>query len=123
MFIIGDLIITLAHILHIVLNLYVWVIFAAVIISWIRPSPSNEIIRTILTIVLRLTEPTFRWVRSKMPRSLMSTGLDLTPMIVWLAVFAVDMFTYRILLRIGYQLSTGQTSNPSSFQNMDQFQY
>lgn len=111
MFIIGDILITVANILHIVLNMYVWIIFAAVIISWIRPSPDNEIVRSILVIIGRLTDPVFYRVRQKMPRQLLTTGIDFTPMLVWLAVVAVDMLTYRILMNIGLRLSTGTPIN------------
>lgn len=110
MFILGDILITAANILHIIFTLYQWVIIAAVIISWVRPSPSNDIVRSILIVVKRLTEPLFGWVRSKMPKSFLSTGLDFTPIIVLLAVYAIDMLTYRILMNLGVRLSMGVTA-------------
>lgn len=110
MFILGDILITAANIIHIVFVLYQWVVIAAVIISWVRPTPSNEIIRTILVVVGRLTDPLFNWIRQKLPRSILSTGLDFTPLIVLLAVYGADMLIYRILMNLGIRLSMGVTS-------------
>lgn len=105
MFILGDILITLANIIHVVLNFYQMVILAAVILSWVRPQPSNDVIRQILQMISRLTEPLFSWVRAKLPRSFMSTGMDFTPMIVWLGVMALDTLLWRILTNIGVRLS------------------
>ena len=111
MFIIGDILVTAANVLHIILGIYQFVVIAAVIISWVRPAPSNDIIRTILIVINRLTEPLFGWVRRKLPKSFLSTGLDFTPLIVLLAVYAVDMFTYRALMNLGIRLSMGVTTD------------
>ncbi|MBF0105493.1 MAG: YggT family protein [Deltaproteobacteria bacterium] len=111
---------TLAVLIHYVLVFYTWVILASVIISWVRPAPSNEIIRTILITVIKLTEPVFKWVRAKLPKAFLSTGLDLTPMIVLFALMAADMLVVESLFEIVHYLKEPAASN--SFQNLQPFQ-
>lgn len=107
MFILGDILITVANILHAVLQFYQFVLLASVIVSWIKPQPSNDIIRQILIIIAKLTNPVFYEIRKRLPQSFFSTGLDFTPMIAWLGVMAIDMLTFRILTNIGLRLSHG----------------
>jgi len=117
MFILGDVIITVANVIHIIFSLYQVVIFVAVIMSWIRPNPQVEFVRTILIVITRLTEPVFSWVRQKLPKSFLSLGIDFTPIIVLIAVYAADSLLYRILMNIGIRLSLGATT-PDSPQDL-----
>jgi len=114
MYALGVLLITLANVLDIVLGLYQMIIFAAIILSWIRPNPSNDIIRTILLVVARLTNPVFAWVRARMPQSLNNTGLDFSPIIVLLAIFAVRHFFVSVLSHYGAEIAYGLTPTEST---------
>lgn len=107
MFIVGDILITLANTLSILLGTYQFIVLIAVIISWVHPNPDNELIRGILRVVIQLTEPVFRWVRKRLPRSFFATGLDLSPLIVLLALYAANMLVFRVLMNIGIRLSSG----------------
>lgn len=114
MFILGDILIVAATILHYVFSFYQFVILAAVILSWVRPAPTNDIIRNILYAIHRLTDPVFAWVRMRMPAGLRNTGLDLSPMIVLLVLMGVDMLTYRVLMHTGIYLTMGVNHAPAS---------
>ncbi len=67
----------------IVLNLYWWVVIAAVIVSWLTAfnviNVSNNLVRSLLRILFALTEPVFRKIRKVIPPI---AGLDLSPLIV-----------------------------------------
>lgn len=112
---------TIAFVVHYVLVFYTWVILASVIISWIRPAPSNEIIRTILITVIKLTEPVFLWFKKKLPRSFYSTGIDFTPMIVLVIIFAADMLIVESLFEIVHYLK--QPAAQNSLQDLQQLQF
>lgn len=114
MFIIGDILITTANVLHMVLGFYQWIILASVLISWFQPRPNNDIVRTLLIVVHRMTEPLFFQVRKRMPRALLSTGMDFSSMIVWISIFSIDMLSYRILMNIGVRLSMGSLQQGAS---------
>ena len=113
MFILGYVLIVTAKILHTILSLYQVVVIAAVILSWVRPAPSNEIIHTILTTINKLTEPLFFEIRKRLPRSFLSSGLDFTPLIVVMALYAIDMLLCGTLMEIGYRLRMGITASPT----------
>ena len=53
MFVVGNLLMTVARLLQIVINLYTFVIIVAALLSWVNPDPYNPIVRTLRA----LTEP------------------------------------------------------------------
>jgi YggT family protein len=99
MFIIGNLLVALAQILHIVLNFYMWVIIARAILSWVSPDPYNPIVRFLYNV----TEPVLYAIRRRVP--VFFGGIDFSPMIVILAIYFLDSFLVPSLaglaLRIG----------------------
>lgn len=103
---IGIIFITLAKILHLIVNLYSFIVLGAVIISWVRPDPSNPIVR----FLIQTTEPVFKLVRSRLPKSFMTTGLDFTPIIVFVILIIIDTFVSGTLMEIGIQLRHNPTS-------------
>lgn len=58
---------------------YTMVVFAAVVLSWIRLSPDNPIVR----VVQALTEPVFEVIRKVLPSM---GGFDLSPMVLLFAL-------------------------------------
>lgn len=108
MSILGLVFITIAKVLHLILNLYSFIILGAVIISWVRPDPSNPIVN----FLTQTTEPIFRVVRKKMPRALFSTGMDFTPIIIFIAITVVDTIVVGLLMDAGISLRYGMTKQP-----------
>ena len=80
-----------ATILHTVINVYIWVIIAAALISWVRPDPYNQIVQ----LLYRLTEPVYERLRRLVPTVI--GGVDLAPIIVLLALQFADLFFVRLL--------------------------
>jgi YggT family protein len=78
-----------ARVLDALVTLYMVVLFARVIISWIRV-PYNQIVH----LIYQVTEPVLRPIRRRMP---MSLGLDLSPMIVFLALLAIRIIVIQSL--------------------------
>ncbi|HEX2025261.1 MAG TPA: YggT family protein [Actinomycetota bacterium] len=80
---------TVASIICILLSIYWVILFARIILSWFPP-PMSGIGRTLWDIVHDLTEPVLGLVRGLLPPVRMGTmGLDLSPIIVFIALFAV----------------------------------
>lgn len=98
MFVVGNLVEALAALLHLVLNVYIWVLVARAIISWVNPDPFNPIVR----FLYRITEPVLRPVRNLLP--LRGLGLDLSPMIVLLIIYVLDRFLVNSLLDLASTL-------------------
>lgn len=71
------------RIVCIILSIYWFVLFARIIMSWIRPNPEGGIGR----VIYDLTEPVLRLVRGLIPPIRMGAmGLDLSPIVVFIAL-------------------------------------
>ncbi len=76
----------LAQVLSIALTLYMWIIIARALISWVNPDPYNPIVRFLHSI----TEPVLYRVRKAVPMHGM--GLDLSPILIILAIIFLQTF-------------------------------
>jgi YggT family protein len=94
--IIGNFFTAVAFLVNTVLKLYFWVIIVAALLSWVRPDPYNPIVRFLRAV----TEPVFYRVRRLLP-FLVIGGVDLTPIVVLLAVEFVRMFLVPTLYGFG----------------------
>ncbi|WP_457596445.1 YggT family protein [Hydrogenimonas sp.] len=92
--ILSTLIQALAQILHMVINIYIWVVIIAALVSWVRPDPYNPIVQTLY----RLTEPVYAWIRRYIPTVV--GGIDLAPLIVIFALQFIDLFFVKLLFQI-----------------------
>ncbi len=91
MFVLKTLLEAFAHILHMALNIYIWVIIIQALLSWVRPDPYNPIVQ----ILNKLTMPLYAFIRGKI-RTVFG-GVDLTPLIIVLALQFIDIFLVKII--------------------------
>ena len=75
------------------LDVYVWVIIAAALITWVSPDPRNPIVM----FLRQVTEPVLAPVRRLLP-PWKTGGLDFSPLIVILAIKFVEHVVYKLLL-------------------------
>ena len=83
----------LADILHMAIQIYVWIIIISAIVSWVRPDPYNPVVQ----LLYRLTEPVYARVRKIIPT--VFGGIDLAPIIVLLMLQFLDRFFINLLLK------------------------
>ena len=73
-----------------VLEIYKWVVIAAVIVSWLTAfnviNQYNNFVRSLLRMLYALTEPVFRFARKIIPPI---SGLDLAPLVVLFAIMGI----------------------------------
>ena len=84
---------SLVQLVHMVINLYIWIIIISALLSFVRPDPSNPIVQALY----RLTEPVYMWIRRKFPFVIIS-GIDLSPIIIILGLQFIDIFIMRLFL-------------------------
>ncbi|MEA2047305.1 MAG: YggT family protein [Campylobacterota bacterium] len=72
--------------------LYIWVIIIASFLSFVRPDPHNPIVQ----VLYRLTEPTFAFIRKKLPFVVMA-GIDLSPLIIIFGLQFIDIIIRNVL--------------------------
>ena len=63
MFALRNLIEALATIVNLGLTIYMWVIIARALLSWVNPDPYNPIVRFLYNV----TEPVLGWIRRRVP--------------------------------------------------------
>jgi len=98
MFVAGYLVTAVANLVNMVLLVYMWIIIARAILSWVNPDPHNPIVR----FLYRVTEPVLRPVRDRLPT--FQIGLDLSPMAVLLGIYFLKEFLVPVLYRIATEI-------------------
>ncbi len=101
MFIFANLLLAVAHILDIALTVYMWIIIISAIISWVNPDPYNPVVRFLRAV----TEPVYRPIRRVIGYRL--GPIDISPMIVILAIIFIQKFLITSLIDIAYKLKRG----------------
>lgn len=86
-------ILTIARVLRFLINLYTFVVAAAVLVSWLNPDPYNPIVN----FLRQVTEPVFGRVRRLLPRAAFQWRIDITPIIVFVILMVVDTFLVGLL--------------------------
>ncbi len=66
-----------------IINIYIWIIIIAVLMTYFQPNHNNQIVQ----LIYRITEPTFRFARKYLP-FLIIQGMDFTPIAV---IFALQL--------------------------------
>jgi YggT family protein len=85
MFILANFIKAVAVVLDMALTLYLFVVIARAILSWVSPDPYNPIVR----FIHNATEPVLSRVRSKIPYL---GGLDISPLVVIAVIYFLRIF-------------------------------
>ncbi len=98
MFVAGYFLGAVANLINLVLVVYMWIIIARAILSWVNPDPYNPIVR----FLYRVTEPVLRPVRDRLPT--LQMGLDLSPMVVLLGIYFIKEFLIPVLHRIATEI-------------------
>jgi YggT family protein len=94
MIVFSTLIEAVAQILHMVINIYIWVVIISALITWVRPDPYNPIVQ----VLNRLTEPVYAFIRRYIPTLI--GGIDLAPIIIILGLQFLDLFAVRLLFAL-----------------------
>jgi YggT family protein len=99
-FILANLVIGVGQTLHYILNIYIFIVVARAVISWVNPDPYNPIVR----FLYMATEPVLRYVRRILP---IMSGIDFSPIIVMVALFFVDQVLVQSIIDYGLRLKAG----------------
>ena len=98
MFVVGNVLHGLATVLDTVLWLYMWVIIARALISWVNPDPFNPIVQ----FLERVTEPVLGPIRQWMGWRM---GIDLSPMIAILIIVFLQYAVVRTLMDLALRIN------------------
>ncbi len=88
----------MAKIIDLALSIYMWIIIARAIISWVNPDPYNPIV----SFLYQVTEPVLYRIRRFLP--LHGLGIDLSPILVFIIIVFLDRFLVGTLQDIVMRL-------------------
>ena len=98
MIFISNFLFAVAKVLDIALTIFMWIIIARAILSWVSPDPYNPIVRFIHNV----TEPVLYQVRRKIPLSF--GGIDFSPIVILLAIIFLQQFVVQSLQQFAMTL-------------------
>ena len=85
-------------IILIVLQLYVWLLIASAVLSWLVAfnvvNTRNQFVATIWDTLYRVTEPALRPIRNRLPNL---GGIDISPIILLLIIFFIQSVIVRYI--------------------------
>ena len=98
MFVIGHLLSATASVLQLALKLYMLIVIARAVVSWVSPDPYNPIVRFLNA----ATEPVLYRVRRLLP--VYFGGVDFAPLVVILGIVFLQRFLVMSLEDIALRL-------------------
>ena len=83
----------------IVLDLYVWLLIASAVLSWLIAfnvvNTRNQFVASVAEFLYKITEPVLRPIRRMLPNF---SGLDLSPLVLFVIIFfierVIDLYIY-----------------------------
>ena len=97
MFVAGNVLQGLAKVLEMMLALYMWIIIARALISWVNPDPWNPIVQ----FLERATEPVLALIRRRLGWQM---GIDLSPILAILLIVFLQYAVVASLYEVAAQL-------------------
>ena len=94
------MLITLADFIKFALTIYLYIVIARALLSWVNPDPYNPIVR----FLYQVTEPVFSRVRRWFPWTAMG-GIDFAPMLILLVIFFLQSFLVQTLLQFAHSIA------------------
>ena len=91
MIILSNFLTAIAKVLDIVLSIFMWIVIARAVLSWVSPDPYNPIVR----FIHKVTEPVLYQIRRRIPVNF--GGIDFSPIIVFLAIIFLQRFVVHSL--------------------------
>jgi YggT family protein len=99
MFVLSNFLVATANVLDILLTILYWLILIRALISWVNPDQYNPIVQ----FLYKTTEPILYPIRKLLPLGL-SFGIDISPIIAFLAIMFLKSFLVRTLMDLAIRL-------------------
>ena len=86
-----DLLLRIIDFISLLLSLYLYVIIIYAVMSWLIAfnvvNTRNQLVRTVLDFLYRITEPALAPIRRRLPNL---GGIDISPIILWLIIIFIQ---------------------------------
>lgn len=94
----GEVVMIVAQVVRLLFTVYIYIVVARAIISWVNPDPYNPIVRFLHNV----TDPLLDRIRRVIP--LRFGGFDFSPILLLLGVFFLERIVMLLLTRLAYGL-------------------
>jgi YggT family protein len=94
----GEMVMVFAQMINMLITVYIYIIVARAIISWVNPDPYNPIVR----FLHNATDPVLYRIRRLIPLQL--GGIDFSPIILLFGVYLLQRVVIVLLTRLAYSL-------------------
>ena len=98
MFILGNLLLSVARLLDIIITLLYWIIIIRALVSWVNPDPFNPIVQ----FLQRTTDPILAPIKRVF--KMQFWAVDLSPIIAILCLIFIQAFLVRTLTDLALRL-------------------
>ena len=98
MFVVSNLVSAIAWVLKILLTSVMWILIINALLSWVRPDPSNPIVRFLDQVSDAVCEP----IRRLIPTVI--GGLDLAPLIAIVILQVLNRVVVESLMTLSFRL-------------------
>jgi YggT family protein len=89
---------TLAEVINLVFQIYIFIVIARALVSWVSPDPYNPIVR----FLYQATDPALVRIRRLLPATL--GGIDFSPIILLIGLTLVRRLLLELLQQLAYRL-------------------
>jgi YggT family protein len=98
MMLLSNFLTAIAKVVDIVLSIFMWIVIARAVLSWVSPDPYNPIVR----FIHKVTEPVLYQIRKRIPVNF--GGIDFSPIIFFLAIIFLQRFVVQSLYELAQTL-------------------
>lgn len=89
-----EFLIVFAQMVHMIITIYIYIVIARAIISWVNPDPYNPIVR----FLHNATDPVLYRIRRILPLNF--SGIDFTPLVLLFGLFLLQRLITRLAMAI-----------------------
>ncbi len=94
----GEIIMVFVQMINMLITVYIYIIVARAIISWVNPDPYNPIVRFLHS----ATDPLLYRIRRLIPMQM--GGIDFSPIILLFGIYLLQRVVIVLLTRLAYSL-------------------
>ena len=109
MFIVGNVLMGLGVALQWIFQIYIWVLIARAVISWVNADPRNRIVQFLHS----ATDPLLRIVRRMLPTNLRYFPVDIAFLVLFAVVLFLQFAVAQTVFDIGARLSPRLSPRPA----------
>lgn len=89
---------TLVEVINLVFQIYIFIVIARALVSWVSPDPYNPIVR----FLYQATDPVLNRIRRIIPSQF--GGIDFSPIILLIGLTLVRRLLLELLAQLAYRL-------------------